>query len=206
MRFAASPLLRAGYRHAAWVASVLTVGASVASAQTYRLAPSGRATTEISITLADTAAQRAAGAPKIMRVDYGQPHLRGRTLHQGDLVPYGAAWRVGANAATVFTTDVDLNIAGGALPKGRYVLYALPEPDKWTLIFQQETTGAASVAATQYSATKDFLRVPLMKLANDDPVESLSIVLVPDVSAPQARGALHILWEKVMLVAPWEIR
>jgi hypothetical protein len=170
------------------------------------VAPSGRATTEIIISLADTAAQRVAGVPKIMRVDYGQPHLRGRTLHTGDLVPYGTAWRLGANAATVFTTDVDLTIAGGALPKGRYVLFALPEKEQWTLIFQQETTGAASVAATQYSASKDFLRVPLMKLDNQEPIESLSMALVPDITSPVTRGMLRIMWDKVMLVAPWEIR
>lgn len=116
------------------------------------------------------------------------------------------ARRVGANAATVFTTDVDLTIAGGALPRGRYVLFVLPEPDSWTLIFQPETSGASIVAALQYSAAKDFLRVPLTKRTNTDPVESLSIALVPDMSVPQARGALHILWEKVMLMAPWEIR
>ena len=168
--------------------------------------PSGRATSEITLTLADTAAQRAAGAAKIMRVDYGQPHLRGRKLHTGDLVPYGTAWRLGANEATVFTTDVDINIAGGDLPKGRYVLFALPEKEQWTLIFQKETTGAASVAATQYSASKDFLRVPLMMLGNQDPMESLSIALVPDVTSPVTRGMLHIMWDKVMLVAAWELK
>jgi len=188
-----------------WVAISFIPAGSV-GAQTYRVAPSGRATTEIIISLADTAAQRVAGVPKIMRVDYGQPHLRGRTLHTGDLVPYGTAWRLGANAATVFTTDVDLTIAGGALPKGRYVLFALPEKEQWTLIFQQETTGAASVAATQYSASKDFLRVPLMKLDNQEPIESLSMALVPDITSPVTRGMLRIMWDKVMLVAPWEIR
>ena len=47
-----------------------------------RAAPSTRGITEVSLTLVDTAAQRAAGKPALIRIDYGQPHLRGRRIQQ----------------------------------------------------------------------------------------------------------------------------
>ena len=81
-----------------------------AQAGARRAAPSTRAITEVSLTLVDTAAQRAAGKAAVMRIDYGQPHLRGRRINTDSLVPFGTVWRLGANGATLFTTEVDLTI------------------------------------------------------------------------------------------------
>ena len=132
------------------LALLATTTASSASAQARRAAPSTRATSEVSLAFADTAAQRAAGKMAIVRVDYGQPHLRGRKLLTDSLVPMGKVWRLGANAATLFTTDVDLTIGGKDVAKGRYVAQLLPETSGWTLILQQETSGAAQVNVAAY--------------------------------------------------------
>jgi len=172
----------------------------------YVAAPSTRATAEVSLTLADTAAQRAAGAPKLVRIDYGQPHLRGRRINTEGLVPLGTAWRLGANAATLLTTDVDLVIGEQRVPKGRYVMMALPEASGWTLILQAETSGAASVMLGAYDAAKDFARIPLAASMATEPMESLQIALVPATGAGAARGTLQIGWDRVRLSAPWQVR
>jgi uncharacterized protein (DUF433 family) len=125
--------------------SCLAAAPLAAQATGYRAAPSTRATTEVSLTLADTAAQRVAGKPAVIGIDYGQPHLRGRRINTDALVPMGTVWRLGANNATLLTTDVDLTIGGTMIPKGRYVMQALPESTGWTLILQAETTGAANI-------------------------------------------------------------
>ena len=39
----------------------------------------------------------------MIRVDYGQPHLRGRKILTDSLIPYDKVWRTGANAATTLT-------------------------------------------------------------------------------------------------------
>lgn len=176
------------------------------SAQMYRAQPSTRVVTEVSLALSDTAAQRAAGKPAIIRMDYGQPHLRGRSLHTGDLVPMGTVWRLGANAATLLTTDVDMTIGGKAVPKGRYIVQALPETSGWTLVLQRETTGAASVMLSEYDTAKDFARIPLTMRTLATPVESLAINLVPSTSPGMQRGELHIAWGSVHLSADWTVQ
>ncbi len=171
----------------------------------YRAAPSTRAITEVALTLADTAAQRAAGKPAVIRIDYGQPHLRGRRINTDSLVPLGTVWRLGANGATLLTTDVDLTIGGKAVPKGRYVAQVLPTRSAWTLILQAETTGAASVNPTAYDASKDVARIDLAIRTTATPVESLSIWLVPAISG-NARGVLQIAWDATLLTTEWSVR
>ncbi|WP_396206413.1 DUF2911 domain-containing protein [Gemmatimonas sp.] len=177
-----------------------------AQAGARRAAPSTRAITEMSLTFADTAAQRAAGKPAIVRIDYGQPHLRGRMLLTDSLVPMGKVWRLGANAATLFTTDVDLTLGGKAVAKGRYVAQLLPERSGWTLILQQETTGAAQVNVAAYDAAKDYARIPLTATTLSTAQESLAITLVPSTAPGAQKGELVIAWGTVHLKADWVVR
>ena len=177
-----------------------------AQAGARRAAPSTRAITEMSLTFADTAAQRAAGKPAIVRIDYGQPHLRGRMLLTDSLVPMGKVWRLGANAATLFTTDVDLTMGGKAVAKGRYVAQLLPERSGWTLILQQETTGAAQVNVAAYDAAKDYARIPLTATTLSTAQESLAITLVPSTAPGAQKGELVIAWGTVHLKADWVVR
>ena len=178
------------------------------SAQTgaRRAAPSTRAITEVSLTLVDTAAQRAAGKAAVVRIDYGQPHLRGRRINTDSLVPMGSVWRLGANGATLLTSDVDLTIGGKDVPKGRYVAQLLPARSGWTLILQAETTGAASVNPAPYDAKKDAARIDLRQSALATPLESLSIWLVPSTTPGAQRGELRIGWDTVMLTTEWVVR
>jgi len=177
-----------------------------AQAGVRRAAPSTRAITEVSLTLVDTAAQRAAGKAAVMRIDYGQPHLRGRHINTDSLVPFGAVWRLGANGATLFTTDVDLTIGGKEVAKGRYIAQLLPARTGWTLILQAETTGAASVNLAAYDAKKDVARIEMRSSAIATPLESLSIWLVPSTTPGAQRGELRIGWDAVMLTADWVVR
>ena len=189
-------------------AALLLVSATALSAQAgaRRAAPSTRAITEVSLTLTDTAAQRAAGKPAIIRVNYGQPHLRGRKLLTDSLVPMGQVWRLGANAATLFTTDAALTIGGRDVPAGRYVAQVLPEPNGWTLILQQETTGAADVAVSRYDKAKDFARIPLTASTLTQSVESLGITLVPATAPGVQKGTLNVMWGTVHLSAEWVVK
>lgn len=190
-------------------ASALLLFASaplLAQSGTYRAQPSTRATAEVSLALSDTAAQRAAGKPALISINYGQPHLRGRTLLTGDFVPMGTVWRLGANEATLLTTDVDMMLGDKQVPKGRYIVSALPETSGWTLILQKETSGSPMVMAMNYDASKDFARIPLRSSALTESVESLSIALVPATTPGEQRGVLHISWGKVHLNTDWVVR
>jgi hypothetical protein len=171
-----------------------------------RAAPSTRATSEVSLTFADTAAQRAAGKPALIRINYGQPHLRGRTILSEQLVPLGQVWRLGANAATILTSDVDLTIGGKDVPRGRYVMQLLPERSGWTLILQQETTGNDEVMVMRHDPAKDFVRIPLTATTLSTPMESLIITLVPSTTEGAQTGDLAIMWGTAHLTTRWTVK
>ena len=82
--------------------------------------------------------QNKALEPLVMRVVYSRPQLNGRKVF-GGLQEYGDVWRLGANEATEIEFFKDVKINNRKIKKGRYTLYAIPFPDKWTLIINRET-------------------------------------------------------------------
>ena len=72
-----------------------------------------------------------AGRPAAL--SFGRPAARGRVVF-GDLVPWGALWRTGADEATVLYLPVAAHVAGMPLRRGRYSLYTVPEADSWTVV------------------------------------------------------------------------
>ena len=85
-----------------------------------------------------------------IEVTYDRPVARGRDLF-GGIVPFGEIWNPGANDATAigFTRDVTIN--GNALPAGKYSLWAIPDPNRWTIIFNRQ----ADVYHTPYPGEED---------------------------------------------------
>ena len=164
----------------------LTGAAEALAAQpTLRPALSGRATSVVTLAVprdpAQPAAQPAAAPttpPITIALDYGQPHLRGRTLHTDSLVPYGTPWRTGANDPTTLTTGVDLVVGGATLPAGKYVLYTIPSRDDWKLIIQKSAGQTA-----EYDPKHDVARVDLRRQSLTEPVESLTMWLHPVLRA-----------------------
>jgi hypothetical protein len=118
----------------------------------------------------------------------------------------GQVWRLGANAATLLTTDVDLTIGGKDVTKGRYIAQVLPEASGWTLILQQETSGAEQVMLSQYDRAKDYARIPLTATTLSQPQESLAITLVPSTAPGAQQGDLVITWGTVHLRAGWTVK
>jgi hypothetical protein len=169
-----------------------------------RAAPSGRATTAVTLTLADSAA-RAAAQPATIRIDYGQPHLRGRQLNTDSLVPYDTPWRLGANEATKLTTDVDLVIGGQNIPRGSYVLQALPTRAGWKLLVQKEAP-PSNEPPPPYNPANDFARIDLRQSTLQAPIESLSVWLIPSNQPGAARGELRLAWGTVSLATDWSTR
>jgi hypothetical protein len=183
--------------------ALVALGASTLSAQaTQRPHPSGFAVTQV--TLAYPAGQAPADSKNsIIRLEYGQPHLRGRTLHTPDLVPYDKAWRTGANGVTVLSTDVDLAIGDATIPKGAYALFTLPSRSGWKLIFQK----SAGQSPTEYSEAADVARVDLRVQQLTSPLESLTMWLIPSIEATgPARGELRIAWGTVGLSTNWQVK
>jgi hypothetical protein len=72
-------------------------------------------------------------------VEYSRPGMKGRTIF-GDLVPYDAAWRLGANAATKITFSEDVMFGGKEVKAGAYAMLATPGKSNWTIMLYPHTT------------------------------------------------------------------
>jgi len=128
---------------------------------------------------------------KKLSVNYGRPSMRGRTI-MGELVPYNKVWRTGANEATTFVTEADLDLDGLTLPRGVYTLYTLPSEQQWKLIINKQTGQWGTV----YDSTLDFARVPLKRQDMKNPVEKFTISLRKNGSNG---GILVMEWEQTIL-------
>lgn len=73
-------------------------------------------------------------AKQPVKLCYGRPSSRGRTMLGGSAVPYGKLWRTGANEPTIFFTPVALTVAGIEVPPGAYSLYTVPTATDWEVI------------------------------------------------------------------------
>src|SRR5689334_13206121 len=83
-----------------------------------------------------TALGKVAGAS--ITITYSSPSVKGRKIW-GELVPYGKAWRAGANEATTFMTDKDIKVEGKELKAGKYSLFIVPSENEWEFILNSET-------------------------------------------------------------------
>jgi hypothetical protein len=107
---------------------------------------------------------------KSIKVDYSSPRAKGRKIF-GDLVPYGQAWRTGANEATTFVADANLIIGGKDIPAGSYTLFTVPNPDKWSLIISKKT-GEWGIP---YPEGEDLARADMSVSKTSAPVENFTI-------------------------------
>ena len=132
-------------------------------------------------------------AGKNLSVRYSAPSVRGRKIFgPGGLLsqdPTYPAWRAGANSATAFHTDADLDIGGLAIPKGDYTLYAWVEnPDSWQLIVSKQI----GQWGLTYNPKMDLGRVKMTMSKPTAPIEVFKITLA---STGSDTGKLQLEWE-----------
>lgn len=75
--------------------------------------------------------------PLVARVIYSRPQKNNRIIF-GNLIKYGSVWRLGANEATEIEFFKDVVINNKKVPKGRYVIYCIPQENSWTLVLNDD--------------------------------------------------------------------
>src|ERR1700733_8950997 len=139
-------------------------------------------------------------AGKNLSIRYSAPSVRGRKIFgSGGLLsqdPTYPAWRAGANSATAFHTDTDLDIGGLRVPKGDYTVYVwVADPDNWQLILSKETGQWGLI----YNAKMDLGRVKMTMSKPPAPIETYKMTL----SATGANtGKLQLEWENHVASVP----
>jgi len=136
----------------------------------------------------------------VVKVCYGRPSLKGRTMIGGDAVPYGKVWRTGANETTKLITTAPLSVGGIQVPAGMYALYTLPGEAEWEVIvnrsYQQwgrENTYTDSVKAQEVGRAKAKVET----LAQ--PVEQFTIRAEPQ---PDGSAQLILEWQTARIRVP----
>jgi len=139
-----------------------------------------------------------------VEVFYNRPFKKEREIF-GGLVPYGEVWRTGANEATSFTANVDLDIMGETLPAGKYTLWTIPGGSEWQVFFNSKMYRWGVNLSAEASREADFdvltLTVPVQKLPQV--VEQFTIAL--NEQTPQ-KGELTLAWDKTKVSVPFQAK
>ncbi len=132
----------------------------------------------------------------IITIEYNRPVARGRELF-GALVPWGRVWCPGADTCTSIELSTDVKIAGQPLAAGSYSVWAEPNREQWTIIFNKSTP----VFHTRYPAGQDALRIQVAPKTGPH-METLTFYF-PVVDGKQAALVLH--WGTTMIVMPVDV-
>lgn len=128
-----------------------------------------------------------------LQIIYSRPSKRGRQIW-GALIPWNTVWRTGANAATQFSTDKDLDMNGTTIPAGTYTLYSIYTPDSAKLIVNSQTGQWGTV----YHEDQDFTRIDLQKTEADQPYEMFTISFDSTGSQP----LMQLTWDETRYQLP----
>ncbi len=138
-------------------------------------------------------------------VDYSRPKIQDPKSGQprkifGGLVPYGEVWRTGANEATSFKTDADLDINGTTVPAGSYTLYTLPKEDSWTLIISKKT---GQWGIPYPGSGDDLARSPMKVVKTTKTVDPFAISFD---KRSESEAVLHLAWENTDASVPVKLK
>lgn len=135
-----------------------------------------------------------------VKLCYGRPSAKGRTMIGGSAVPFGKLWRTGANEPTMIHTAGPIVVAGVALPAGSYSLYSIPGEGEWHIIPNRSITQWGH--ESQYTAAVKAQEVghgSATSAKMDGMVETLTFH-----TEPIAGGGVNLLleWEHTRVTIP----
>lgn len=132
-----------------------------------------------------------------IELNYSRPLAKGRKIF-GDLVPFGAMWRTGANGATKVTFGEDVKVGGVAVKAGSYALYTIPNANEWEVILNK---GVNNGGLSGYKAEEDVARFKVPSMSLPFSLESFTMIIA-DVMPNSAN--IQILWENTAVSIPVE--
>ena len=131
-----------------------------------------------------------------INITHGQPSRRGRDLF-GGIVAWNELWRTGANRASHFTTDKDLQVGDLFVPAGEYTLFSIPAPDGGILIINKET----GQNGNRYDESQDLGRVAMSISEVEESLELFTI----DAIERDDLGIIRLRWGNTVFEVPFEV-
>lgn len=130
-----------------------------------------------------------------IEISYSRPSVRGRKIF-GDLVPYNAVWRTGANSATKIKFGEDVTMGGQVLKAGEYALYTIPGASEWEIIINK---GIGNWGNAGYATSDDVARFKVKSSKLSTPVNTFTLNIA-DITANSCN--LELKWENTKVVIP----
>lgn len=158
------------------------MGTTILNAQLQTPDPSPAAKMEQKIGLTD------------VTVEYSRPSKKGREIF-GELVPFDAVWRTGANAATKITFSDDVTFGGSEVKKGSYALMTKPGKKSWSImLYPHNSTSFGSYLEAEVKPITVMTESIEMPKATD--VETFTIGFD---GLTNHGGTLYLLWERTFV-------
>ena len=145
-------------------------------------------------------------------VVYGRPYTKDPKTGEarkiwGGLVPFDKVWRTGADEATLFITQQDLQVGDAAVPAGAYTLWTLPAADGSAKLIINKQVGQWGQDYRDpkkvYDEAKDAARVELKKEPTTKPVDQFTISVGKN---PSGGGILKMSWEDTQYSVPYTVK
>lgn len=127
-----------------------------------------------------------------IEVSYSRPSVKGRTIF-GDIVPFNALWRTGANSATTISFGDTVMLGGVKVSPGKYGMLTIPGQAEWTVIISRNTT---VTSADDYKQEEDVVRIKAAPVALSSKVETFTIQF--DNMKPTSCD-MQLCWDKTMV-------
>jgi hypothetical protein len=136
-----------------------------------------------------------------VKVCYGRPSARGRTMLGGSDIPFGKLWRTGANEPTIFFASTPLTVAGISVSPGVYSLYTVPGASEWEIIVNRSTSQwGIEREYTDEVKAQEVGRAKVKRESTASPVETFTIRAEPAGNDAQ----LVLEWEKTRVKVPFK--
>ncbi|RMB56240.1 DUF2911 domain-containing protein [Dokdonia sinensis] len=131
-------------------------------------------------------------------VAYSRPGMRDRTIF-GDLVPYGAMWRTGANANTTIEFSTPVTIGGKEVKAGKYAIFTKPMEDSWEVYFYSDSDNWGTPSTWDDSKVAAVVKADVINLPMG--VETFTIS-IDDLTTDSAN--LGIMWSDTYVAVPFK--
>jgi len=130
-----------------------------------------------------------------IELTYSRPSIKGRKIF-GDLVPYNAVWRTGANAATIIKFNEPVEMGGKKIDTGSYALYSIPNDGSWEIILNK---GITNWGSDGYKQTEDVVRFKVNTMKMKEAAESFTMQFA---NIKPESCELQIMWDKTAVAIP----
>ena len=136
-----------------------------------------------------------------VKICYGRPSAKGRTMIGGEAVPYDKIWRTGANEPTMIHTSTSLDVAGVEIEPGTYSLYTVPGESDWEIIVNRSISQwGRENRYTEEVRAQEVGRGTVESERIDGHVETFTMSTEPD-----GAGVMLLLeWEHTRVMVPIE--